>query len=113
MFSLSGETLPLFSGRSRPGFSICHIKNEAYTSSVAGRDGHPWKNQTHRRYSMKAIVDPDLCTGCGLCPDICPQVFVLEGDTAKSMVETVPPDDEGSCQEAADACPVEAIQITQ
>ncbi len=62
---------------------------------------------------MKAKVDPELCTGCGLCPDICPNVFELEGDVAKPIVETVPPDEEGACREAAEACPVEAIIIEE
>jgi ferredoxin len=60
---------------------------------------------------MKAYVDQQTCTGCGLCPDICPQVFRLEGDTANVYVETVPPAAEESCRDAAAQCPVEAISI--
>ena len=30
-----------------------------------------------KRRSMKAIVDPDICTGCGECADICPEVFEM------------------------------------
>jgi ferredoxin len=62
---------------------------------------------------MKAKVDPDLCTGCGLCPDLCPHVFEMDGDLAKSIVDTVPPEAEESCREAAEACPVEAIIIEE
>ena len=63
---------------------------------------------------MRATVDQDACTGCDLCPDICPEVFEL-GDDSKAFVkvETVPPDAESSCREAADTCPVEAISIEQ
>ena len=60
---------------------------------------------------MKAIVDQDLCTGCGLCPDTCPEVFKMDGDTAKVIVDTVPEKSEESCREAAEDCPVEAISI--
>lgn len=60
---------------------------------------------------MKAKVDPDLCTGCGLCPDICSAVFELDGNVAKAVKETVPVDAEDACREAADSCPVEAIII--
>jgi ferredoxin len=60
---------------------------------------------------MKAKVDPDLCIGCGICPDICPEVFVIDGDLAKTIVETVPMEAEGSCQDATDACPVDAISL--
>lgn len=62
---------------------------------------------------MKAIVDQDTCTGCGLCPETCPEVFDMEGDVATVKVDTVPPEVEGSCREAAEDCPVEAISIEE
>lgn len=62
---------------------------------------------------MKAKVDLDLCTGCGLCPDICPQVFELDGDGARVIVDPVPSDAEDACREAAESCPVEAIAIEE
>jgi len=61
---------------------------------------------------MKAKVDPDLCTGCELCTEACPEVFRMEGDVAVSFVDTVPPGSEESAREAADDCPVEAITVT-
>ncbi len=62
---------------------------------------------------MKARVDPDICTGCGLCPDLCPAVFEMDGDVAKAKVDPVPADAEESCRDAADNCPVEAIVIEE
>lgn len=62
---------------------------------------------------MKAIVDEDTCTGCGLCTDTCPEVFELEGDKARVKVQTVPAEAEITCREAAEACPVEAISIKE
>ena len=62
---------------------------------------------------MKAEVDPDMCTGCGLCPDICPQVFEMDGDVARAKVDLVPADAEGTCRDAAEGCPVEAIEIEE
>ncbi len=62
---------------------------------------------------MKAKIDPTLCTGCGLCPDICPQVFVMDDDLADVDVEVVPPDAEDTCRDAAESCPVEAISIEE
>ena len=62
---------------------------------------------------MKAMVDASACTGCGLCPEICPQVFVLEGDVATVTVETVPTAYEETCREAAESCPVDAISISE
>jgi len=58
---------------------------------------------------MKATVDQDLCTGCGLCESTCPEVFELQDDVAVVKVDTVPKDAEESCKQAAEDCPVEAI----
>ncbi len=63
---------------------------------------------------MKARVDQDLCTGCELCPDVCPEVFEMgDDDLAKVKVDTVPPEAEESCREAAEQCPVEAISVEE
>jgi len=63
---------------------------------------------------MKATVD-ESCTACGLCPETCPQVFKLddEDDTAKVIVDEVPPEAEEACREAAEGCPVEAIRLEE
>jgi ferredoxin len=61
---------------------------------------------------MKAAIDQDLCVGCGLCPDICPEVFEMGEDTATVKVVDVPAAVEASCVEAMESCPVEAIVIT-
>ncbi len=63
---------------------------------------------------MKASVD-DSCIACGLCVEVCPEVFELpEGaDVAKVIVDEVPADAKASCREAADGCPVEAIHLEE
>ena len=58
---------------------------------------------------MKVVVDKDLCTGCGLCADTCPEVFEMKDDIAIVKVSKVPDDLIESCKEAVDGCPVEAI----
>lgn len=61
---------------------------------------------------MKTRVDPDLCTGCELCVQTCPDVFEMTDDSvAQAKAEVVPEAQQGSCREAAEDCPVEAIQI--
>ena len=61
---------------------------------------------------MKATVDPNTCTGCTLCTDICAEVFEMGDDgLAKTKVAVVPAGAEASCKEAADSCPVAAIKV--
>ena len=61
---------------------------------------------------MKAIVDDDACIGCGLCPDICPEVFRLNDENvAEVTVDPVPPEFAAAARESSDSCPVDAIRI--
>jgi len=62
---------------------------------------------------VKAKVDPELCTGCGLCAETCPEVFEVPDDLAIVQVDVVPADAEDTCREAAEECPVEAITIVE
>lgn len=60
---------------------------------------------------MKAVVDADTCTGCGLCCDTCPAVFEMGDSVAKVIATPIPDKDLASAKEAAEGCPVEAIKI--
>ncbi len=61
---------------------------------------------------MKAIVDKELCSGCGLCAETCPDVFELTDDNLVKVKATpVPASAEGCTKEAAEGCPSEAIKI--
>ena len=62
---------------------------------------------------MKAIIDAELCTGCGLCADISPDVFVMDGDLAVAADQSVPPGAQDDTREAMESCPVEAIEIDE
>ena len=62
---------------------------------------------------MKAVVDQDICSGCELCAETCPEVFEMQNDTAGVKVDVVPPEEEETCQQAAEECPVEAITIEE
>ena len=62
---------------------------------------------------MKATIDQDTCTGCGLCVDTCPDVFEMGDDTAHVTSGEVPSDSEDTCRDAAADCPVEAISIQE
>lgn len=62
---------------------------------------------------MKVKVNESLCTGCGLCVDICPEVFEMGEDVSVVKEENVPADLEEKVKEAAESCPVEAIEIQE
>jgi ferredoxin len=56
------------------------------------------------------VVNKDLCSGCGACPELCPEVFAM-GDDEKAHV--IGPDKCSTCdcQSAVDSCPEQAISM--
>lgn len=54
----------------------------------------------------------DGCTACGLCEDICPQVFKLKDQA--TVIEGVSYEDyTDKIKEAADNCPVDVIRYSE
>jgi ferredoxin len=63
---------------------------------------------------MKAIVDEDLCIGCGLCADTCPEVFEIQADGFSHVIDPDPPETQFGCiRESAEICPTEAISVEE
>jgi len=60
---------------------------------------------------MIASVDPEICIGCTLCTQTCPGVFKMENDKSIAYRNPVPDGLKGSCEKAAEGCPVGAITI--
>jgi ferredoxin len=61
---------------------------------------------------MKAIVDRDLCIGCGVCEQSCPEVFrIAEDGLAYVIDESPPPEEFGDVYGCVEMCPVEAISV--
>lgn len=61
---------------------------------------------------MKAKLDRSGCISCGLCTDICPQVFKMADDgVAEVYQENVPKDSEDNAVEAQEGCPVSVITV--
>lgn len=77
---------------------------------------------------MKVWIDQDLCTGDGLCEEICPQVFTLLEDGLAYVKEdgqvlsdpggsdgiaAVPTELDDAVREASEECPGECIFIEE
>ena len=60
---------------------------------------------------MKVKIDADACIGCGLCVNICPEVYQMEDDKAVVIGSSVPQGSEETCKRAVEDCPVTAISI--
>ncbi|NNN18600.1 MAG: ferredoxin [Acidimicrobiaceae bacterium] len=75
---------------------------------------------------MKVWIDQDLCTGDGLCEEICPDVFTLQDDGiayvkdngnicndpgGSAQMAAVPSQLEDAVVEASEECPGECIFV--
>lgn len=63
---------------------------------------------------MKAIVNQDECISCGMCIDICPDVFSYNLDNKSVAIDSdILEENIPSVMESRDACPVNAISIEE
>ena len=63
---------------------------------------------------MKASVDQDGCISCGLCIDVCPEVFSYnENDVSVAIEGDIPQNCVDTATEARDGCPVSVIDLTE
>lgn len=60
---------------------------------------------------MKVSVNQEECIGCGVCAQICPEVFTMDDDAGVSKV--IRPEGGDCAQEAADSCPVSCILVEE
>jgi ferredoxin len=75
---------------------------------------------------MRVWIDSDLCSGCGQCSEIAPDIFVLRDDGTSAAKQNgvvpidihgqtdwaqVPDDRVDAARHAAEQCPGEIIQI--
>jgi len=59
----------------------------------------------------KVWIEED-CTACGVCEDLCPQVFLVKD--ISTIIEGVNfAEYEAKIKESADSCPVEVIKFTE
>ena len=59
---------------------------------------------------MKKIkVDKQKCLGCGLCVNLCPEVFKLKDGKSEVKEKVDLEKNKNSIKESIDSCPVQAI----
>jgi ferredoxin len=58
---------------------------------------------------VEPVVDYGLCSGCGVCVEICPEVFELLEE--KAWVINSKKCSHCDCKQAAILCPADAIEI--
>ncbi|NQT32712.1 MAG: ferredoxin [Candidatus Omnitrophica bacterium] len=61
---------------------------------------------------MKVTVDQETCIGCGLCAQVAPDVYEMQGDKAVVAGGEVAEDKAEEAQNGSDQCPVAAISIS-
>lgn len=76
-------------------------------------EGRPRRGRFKGGMKMKSVVITDECISCGACVEICPEVFEM-GDDGPAIVR----DDadltlDDGITEAAEECPVEAIEYEE
>jgi ferredoxin len=59
---------------------------------------------------MKIIIDENACVGCGLCVNLCPEVFLLK-DNNIAKVKSEEPSCDKNLHKIASQCPVNAILV--
>ena len=62
-------------------------------------------------YIMNATIDRDGCISCGLCPDICPEVFRIAEDGFAEVYGEVTKDNVDNAKRAENSCTVSVISV--
>lgn len=64
---------------------------------------------------MEVAVDPQRCVGQGLCVLYAPEAFALsdEDGCSQARFREVPPEQQDAVRRAAQACPEQAIILTE
>ncbi|MCK5450666.1 MAG: ferredoxin [Candidatus Omnitrophica bacterium] len=61
---------------------------------------------------MKVVIDNETCIGCGLCAQVAPNVYEMQGDKAVSILSEISEDMGEEAKNGAEQCPVSAIVVS-
>ncbi len=62
----------------------------------------------------KAKVNQEVCIGCGMCIEMCPEVFKYNDDDKSEAVGEVSNEDlKDKVLDAQEVCPVDAIEVDE
>lgn len=63
---------------------------------------------------MEVTVSQEQCISCGMCIDICPEVFSYNDESKSVAIDgKIPKELEDGAVESANQCPVDAISIIE
>ena len=69
-------------------------------------------NAASQGASLRAFADRERCCGYGICTQLCPEVFKVDGDGLVYLEsEIVPAGLEEEATEAAASCPAQALRV--
>jgi ferredoxin len=69
-------------------------------------------NAASQGASLRAFADRERCCGYGVCTQLCPEVFKVDGDGLVYLEsEIVPAGLEEEATEAAASCPAQALRV--
>lgn len=94
-----------------PEHAIVVDESDLDTAAIAEVES---TEETLEEKKMKATVDKDLCTGCGLCEGTAPDVFSLANEPyAEVILNPIPEELWADVRMAAEDCPEGAITIEE
>lgn len=71
------------------------------------------KINSYTVYNLKVDINRSECISCGSCSALAPKTFELDEDLICKVKDHNPYDKPEEIKDAASACPVEAIKITE